>query len=90
MALSFVTRQDFFGNTALHMAVYYNREDVIDWICQLPTGKYCLEVPSGNGYTPLTLAVKLGKVQLFNDIILKHLSSLTWRYGKVCVYVFRV
>ena len=75
--------KDSFGNTALHMAVIYDQREVMDWICELPAGTKGLEDFNCNGYSPLTLAVTLGKVDLFDHICRKHLSQMIWIYGKV-------
>ncbi|KAJ9448389.1 hypothetical protein DIPPA_16327 [Diplonema papillatum] len=82
--LSFV---DTDKNTVLHMAVYHNLPEMYDFVESL-CRKHCagmLEEGSGalvnaQGYTPFTLAAKLGKQEIF-DHLLRRCSIAEWRYG---------
>ncbi len=77
----FVNAVDYFGNTALHMAVLHRKMDVIDWL--MTTEVASLEILNYDGFTPLTYAARLGYVDIYNHILFKHLSRTGWTYGKV-------
>jgi ankyrin repeat protein len=79
----FLNAVDFFGNTALHMAVLHRKKNVIDWLMTNDYAKASLEILNFDGFTPLTYAARLGYVDIFNHILLKHLSRTGWTYGKV-------
>ena len=83
----FLNAMDTFGNTAMHMAVMYEKKDVIDWLMGHEAAKQSLETLNNEGLTPLTLAARLGRVDVFNHIVHKHLSVVVWRYGKVSVHL---
>jgi ankyrin repeat protein len=79
----FLNAIDFFGNTALHMAVFHRRKEVIDWLMTNEDATASLEILNFDGFTPLTYAVRLGYVDIFNHILFKYLSRTGWTYGKV-------
>ena len=79
----FLNAADSFGNTAMHMAVMYNQKHVIDWLMKLDEGKYSMELINHEGFTPLTLAARHGKVEVFHHILYQHMSETAWTYGKV-------
>ena len=83
----FLNAMDSFGNTAMHMAVMYEKKDVIDWLMGQESAKQSLEILNHEGLTPLTLAARLGHVDIFNHILREHLSVVVWRYGKVVFLV---
>jgi hypothetical protein len=80
---NFVNATDHFGNTAMHMAVLHNQLLVIDWLMTVEGGKDSLEMLNHEGFTPLTLAARYGKVEVFNHILYRHMSETAWTYGKV-------
>jgi ankyrin repeat protein len=80
----FVNAADSFGNTAMHMAVMHNQTGVIDWLMKIDEGRDSLEMLNHEGFTPLTLAARYGKVEVFNHILYQHMSETAWTYGKVC------
>ena len=82
----FLNAIDFFGNTALHMAVFHRKKDVIDWLMTNEDAKASLEILNFDGFTPLTYAARLGYVDIFNHILFKYLSETGWVYGKVSRY----
>ena len=79
----FVNAADSFGNTAMHMAVINNRPAVIDWLMTLDEGRPSLEMLNHEGFTPLTLAARHGHVEVFDHILYKHMSEMSWTYGQV-------
>ena len=79
----FLNAADSFGNTAMHMAVMYNQKHVIDWLMKLDEGKDSMALLNLEGFTPLTLAARLGKVEVFHHILYEHMSQTAWTYGKV-------
>ncbi len=79
----FMNAIDYYGNTALHMAVYHRKKDVIDWLMTKEAAKASLEILNFDGFTPLTYAARLGYVDIFNHILFKYLSRTGWTYGKV-------
>ena len=79
----FVNAADSFGNTAMHMAVINNRPAVIDWLMTLDEGRPSLEMLNHEGFTPLTLAARHGHVEVFDHILYKHMSQMSWTYGQV-------
>ncbi|KAK6183600.1 hypothetical protein SNE40_011048 [Patella caerulea] len=73
--------KDEFGNTVLHMAVIYNqpkifRHAVKHWF------KKAAEFKNEAGLTPLTLASKLGRPEIFQEM-LEISSTRKWKYGNI-------
>ena len=79
----FINALDKFGNTAMHMAVIHDQSPVIDWLMTMEEGKEALEMINFEGFTPLTLAARLGHVQLFRHILNNHLTQTAWTYGRM-------
>ena len=80
---NFVNAADSFGNTAMHMAVIHGQTKVIDWLMKLKEGKEGMELFNHEGFTPLTLAARYGKVDVFHHILYQHMSTTAWVYGQV-------
>eukprot|EP00291_Cryptomonas_curvata_P027624 CAMPEP_0172206554 /NCGR_PEP_ID=MMETSP1050-20130122/33289_1 /TAXON_ID=233186 /ORGANISM="Cryptomonas curvata, Strain CCAP979/52" /LENGTH=992 /DNA_ID=CAMNT_0012885663 /DNA_START=339 /DNA_END=3313 /DNA_ORIENTATION=- len=83
MMWNFLNAADKFGNTALHMAVWHQRKDVIDWLISKPGGEDSLTFVNHDSFTPLTLAARHGHVSIFHHILYKHMGRIAWVYGKV-------
>jgi ankyrin repeat protein len=77
----FINAVDCFGNTAMHLAVLHGQKQVVDWFMQVEFGKDSLEVVNCEGFTPLTLAARKGKVDMFDHILNQHMSETLWQYG---------
>jgi ankyrin repeat protein len=80
---SIICAEDSFGNTALHMAVLHQHQNVVDWLMTIQEGKSCLEKPNQDGLTPLTLAARNGYVEMYHHLLDKHLSRVAWVFGEV-------
>ncbi|XP_068746067.1 transient receptor potential cation channel subfamily V member 5-like [Montipora capricornis] len=86
-------KKDTNGNTVLHMMVIHNKLDMYDLI--LDIGCYCLchcEKPLANvvnnqGFTPLTLAAKLARKEMFHHILTRE-REVFWQYGEVTCAAF--
>ena len=81
----FLNAADSFGNTAMHLAVMYGRREVVDWLLTKEAARESLESLNHEGLTPLTLAARLGRVDIFDHILIEHMSVFVWKYGKVPV-----
>jgi hypothetical protein len=81
----FINAADSLGNTAMHMAVYHKRKDIIDWLMTKQEGKHSLDLLNHDGYTPLTWAARYGHVDIFHHILYNHMSIVAWTYGKVVI-----
>jgi ankyrin repeat protein len=79
----FLNAADTFGNTALHMAVWHQRKDAIDWLISKTGGEDSLNFINHDFFTPLTLAARRGHVDIFHHILYKHMGRTAWKYGKV-------
>ncbi len=81
----FLHAADNFGNTALHMAVWHQRKDIIDTLVskQGPDGIDGLSLLNHDSFTPLTLAARRGFVDIFHHILHKHMGKTAWEFGKV-------
>ena len=79
----FINAADHMGNTAMHMAVFHRKKASIDWLMGKEEGKHSLELMNHDGFTPLTLAARLGHVEIFQHLLYKHYSKVIWTYGKV-------
>ncbi|KHJ43908.1 ankyrin repeat protein [Trichuris suis] len=71
--------RDTNGNTVLHLMVIHELPDIFDLIYDLG-GK--LHIKNNQTLTPLTLAAKLGKKQMFNHV-LNFEKEVLWTYGSV-------
>ncbi len=79
----FLNACDTFGNTAMHMAVFHRRKEVVDWLMTTKEGRDNLNILNFDGFTPLTLAARHGYVDIFHHILYTHMSKVAWKYGKV-------
>lgn len=78
-----VNAQDNDGNTALHMSILHNQVASVDWILA-NGGSPSLRLMNLQGFTPLTLAAKMGLVDMFHHLIRsQHMSEVSWRYGSM-------
>mmetsp|Transcript_8654 Transcript_8654/g.15566 ORF Transcript_8654/g.15566 Transcript_8654/m.15566 type:complete len:729 (-) Transcript_8654:5-2191(-) len=74
-------REDSFGNTALHMAVLHQQEDMYKWVHRQLTKTGPLQPHlNGLGLTSLSLAAQCNHRGMF-DIILRELQEIKWVYG---------
>lgn len=86
-------KQDTNGNTVLHMMVIHNRMDMYDLImdygcrCTSRCGKPLTDVVNKLGFTPLTLAAKLARRQMFDHILTRE-REVFWQYGEVTCAAF--
>ncbi len=97
-------RADTSGNTALHMAVIHRQTNTVDWLLdredeiieqnEQPSAQQnekaipLVEAMNGDGLTPLTLAARLGFVDVFHHVLRRISGGNAWEYGKVCVCPF--
>jgi len=75
---AFINVQDTHGNTALHMAVLFEKRDVVEWLLEngaLPS----LTLMNASFRTPLTLALHCPTV--FNAILANGFRETVWQYG---------
>ncbi|CAF2390017.1 unnamed protein product [Rotaria sp. Silwood2] len=57
--------QDTYGNTVLHMLVIRDRSEMFNHAIRHPVQKALTDIRNNEGLTPLTLASKLGRKELF-------------------------
>ena len=75
---AFLNVQDEHGNTALHMAVLYEKKEVVEWL--LDNGATpSLTLMNKSHRTPLTLALRCPSV--FNAILARGFRETVWQYG---------
>ncbi len=72
--------QDMNGNTVVHMMVIYDNMEILELL--LDETKANLFIKNRQGYTPLTLATLLGRVEVATAIIEK-MRNLNWSYADV-------
>lgn len=76
-------KQDTFGNTVLHLCVIHNK---IDMFLHATLRKHKIRADTATrnnlGLTPLTLAARLGRKEMFHEI-LEHGSIEYWSYGRM-------
>lgn len=76
-------KQDNFGNTVLHLCVIHNK---IEMFLHATRRKHVIPgntfIKNGQGLSPLTLAAKLGRKEIFY-VILEHRSIEYWTYGRM-------
>jgi Ankyrin repeats (3 copies) len=82
-----ITAVDSFGNTLLHLLVIHCLSDMYTYVCERAFAsaeqRQALEAqPNGEGLTPLTLAAKLGNVDMFT-LLLERRKTVQWTYGPV-------
>uniref|UniRef100_A0A0N5BRN5 ANK_REP_REGION domain-containing protein n=1 Tax=Strongyloides papillosus TaxID=174720 RepID=A0A0N5BRN5_STREA len=76
--------KDTNGNTVLHMTVIHEKLDMLK-LCFETGGK--LQATNKQNLTPLTLAAKLGKKKMFEEL-LKLESQMIWSYGNASCYSY--
>mmetsp|Transcript_7621 Transcript_7621/g.24397 ORF Transcript_7621/g.24397 Transcript_7621/m.24397 type:complete len:873 (-) Transcript_7621:1203-3821(-) len=76
--------RDSVGNAPLHLAVVFHDLDAFQWL--LDNGAHTHPI-NGDGLTPLTLAVRLNDVAMF-DFILSRQRTQVWTFGPVSCYTF--
>lgn len=69
------------GNTPLHLAVMHQQHAIIDWLFTVGA-QHSLETMNDDGFTPVTLAARLGLVATFHHTV-SHMRDLVWTYGDV-------
>ncbi|KAJ7369574.1 hypothetical protein OS493_037915 [Desmophyllum pertusum] len=76
-------KQDTFGNAVLHLCVIHNK---IDMFLHATQRKHKIRgdtfIRNNLGLTPLTLAAKLGRKEMFHEI-LEYQSMEYWSYGRM-------
>lgn len=75
---------DIFGNTALHMAVINNQSSMYTYAVrrQYPSTRADPWMRNKSGYTPLSLACKLGQQKMFEEMLEIHSIEL-WRFSNI-------
>uniref|UniRef100_A0A0K0FJE3 Nanchung (inferred by orthology to a D. melanogaster protein) n=1 Tax=Strongyloides venezuelensis TaxID=75913 RepID=A0A0K0FJE3_STRVS len=76
--------KDTNGNTVLHMTVIHEKLDMLKLAFE--TGAK-LQITNNQNLTPLTLAAKLGKKTMFEEL-LKLESQMIWSYGDANCYAY--
>jgi hypothetical protein len=71
----------------MHIAVIHNRKGIIDWLMMKEEGRHGLDLLNNDGFTPLTLAARIGRVEIFQHILYRHMSQIAWTYGRVGLFV---
>lgn len=79
-----ISRKDKFGNTALHMTVIHNKIDMYHHAVTHSNPKYRADpsVKNKDGLTPLALAAKLGRSEMFKAI-LDISATKYWAYSRM-------
>ncbi|XP_055912069.1 uncharacterized protein LOC129946068 [Eupeodes corollae] len=74
--------QDSFGNMILHMVVVCDKLDMFGYALRHPKTPARNGIANHSGLTPLTLACKLGRAEVFREML--ELSSREfWRYSNI-------
>lgn len=74
--------QDSFGNTCFHMAVIADRAEMYKYLLRHHKKPANIDIRNQANLTPLTLASRLGRHKIFNEIL--ELNSIEyWRYSNV-------
>uniref|UniRef100_A0A0N4Z4N4 ANK_REP_REGION domain-containing protein n=1 Tax=Parastrongyloides trichosuri TaxID=131310 RepID=A0A0N4Z4N4_PARTI len=76
--------KDTNGNTVLHMTVIHEKLEMLKLVYE--TGAK-LQITNNQNLTPLTLAAKLGKKTMFEEL-LKLESQMVWSYGDANCYAY--
>ncbi|ESO84317.1 hypothetical protein LOTGIDRAFT_132455, partial [Lottia gigantea] len=74
--------KDSFGNTVLHMTVICHQPKMYKYAVQHLTKKANKDIENNAGLTPLTLASKLGRQQIFSEM-LEIDSMVMWKYSNI-------
>lgn len=86
-------KQDTNGNTVLHMMVIHDRLDMYDLILDIGCHRPCncekalTDKSNNQGFTPLTLAAKLARKEMFHHILTRE-REVFWQYGEVTCAAF--
>ena len=75
--------QDEFGNTVLHMVVIQNQMGMFSYALRHPIKSANQYIKNKADMTCLTLSCKLGRDELFKDM-LEMSSKEFWRYSNIC------
>eukprot|EP00051_Salpingoeca_urceolata_P005053 m.69963 g.69963 ORF g.69963 m.69963 type:complete len:1130 (-) comp14027_c0_seq1:297-3686(-) len=92
-----IRSQDVYGNTALHMAVWYERMDIydllvardevsLDAIDELPNLEH---MTNKANLTPLKLAVDRGSIAMFKHILSRH-REVGWSFGPLTEFLYPI
>ncbi|RMZ97637.1 Transient receptor potential cation channel subfamily V member 6, partial [Brachionus plicatilis] len=74
--------QDTNGNTVLHVLVINNKLDMFQYATNHPKQKALLTIKNNQGLTPINLAAKLGRKDLFEKMLeLRNIEF--WRYSNI-------
>ncbi|EDO37108.1 predicted protein [Nematostella vectensis] len=76
-------KQDSNGNTVLHMMVIHDQKVSVKSVKYVLT----LHIRNRQGFTPLTLAAKLARNEMFHHILTKS-REVFWEYGNVTAAAF--
>jgi len=76
------TKRDRFGNNLLHLTVIHDQPDMFYYASNHGTSKADADLMNNDGLTPLALAAKLGKKEMFRKI-LNFSSRQYWSYNTV-------
>ncbi|KAK2572384.1 Transient receptor potential cation channel subfamily V member 6 [Acropora cervicornis] len=86
-------KKDSNGNTVLHMMVIQDKIDMYDLLLEI--GCYCTcqckkpvaNIMNNQGLTPLTLAAKMARKEMFQHILTRE-REVFWQYGEVTCAAF--
>lgn len=86
-------KKDSNGNTVLHMMVIQDKMDMYDLLLEI--GCYCTcqckkpvaNIMNNQGLTPLTLAAKMARKEMFQHILTRE-REVFWQYGEVTCAAF--
>ncbi|KAJ8967525.1 hypothetical protein NQ314_002840 [Rhamnusium bicolor] len=88
LALDVVEGEEYLGASALHLAIAYNNNELVQDLDMFGYALRHPKLPSSNGkvnkagLTPLTLACKLGRAEVFREML--ELSAKEfWRYSNI-------
>ncbi|XP_050413383.1 transient receptor potential cation channel subfamily V member 6 [Patella vulgata] len=82
-------KQDSFGNTVLHMVVIANQPRMYKYAVQHHKKKAKTEIQNKANLTPLTLASKLGRHQIFLEML--ELNSIDmWKYSNITCSMYPI
>lgn len=80
-------RKDSFGNTVLHMMVIHEQSELFKHAVRHPKIPARTDILNNQKLTPLTLASKLGRSQIFKDM-LDLGSMISWRFSNTMCAVY--
>ena len=76
------TRKDRYGNNLLHLTVIHDQPDMFYYAVKHQKVRADASLENNDGQTPLSLAAKLGKKEMFSKI-LSFSARTYWSYNKV-------